>query len=73
MDKGIYDSLQIVIGNGKGKNWWSLLYPYAYNSYVERTTEKKDDTNSITTNELISSKNITYKFGIFEFISNLFN
>ena len=26
-DSGIYDSLKIVIGEGKGNNWWSLIYP----------------------------------------------
>ena len=24
---GIYDSLKIVLGQGKGNNWWSLIYP----------------------------------------------
>ena len=26
-EKGIYDSLKIIIGDGKGTNWWSLIYP----------------------------------------------
>ena len=25
--KGNYEALQIVIGEGKGKNWWCVLYP----------------------------------------------
>lgn len=29
MESGIYDSLKIVIGNGEGENWWSLIFPYA--------------------------------------------
>lgn len=28
MESGIYDSLKIVIGNGEGENWWSLIFPY---------------------------------------------
>lgn len=32
MKAGIYDSLKIVIGNGNGQNWWSLIYP---NNYLE--------------------------------------
>lgn len=28
MKSGIYDSLKIVIGNGEGENWWSLIFPY---------------------------------------------
>jgi stage II sporulation protein R len=27
MKAGTYPSLKIVIGEGKGENWWSLLYP----------------------------------------------
>lgn len=29
MESGIYDSLKIVIGNGEGENWWSLIFPYS--------------------------------------------
>lgn len=27
MPSGIYDSIKIIIGNGTGNNWWSLIYP----------------------------------------------
>ena len=27
MNAGIYDSLKIIIGDGHGQNWWSLIYP----------------------------------------------
>ena len=26
-DEGIYDSLVITLGNGKGNNWWCVLFP----------------------------------------------
>lgn len=27
MPSGVYDALQIRIGEGKGKNWWCVMYP----------------------------------------------
>lgn len=30
MEAGIYDSCEIVLGNGEGKNFWTLLYPHSY-------------------------------------------
>jgi len=31
MDKGTYDSLRIILGEGNGENFWSLIFPYSYN------------------------------------------
>ena len=57
MRAGIYDSLKIIIGNGNGENWWSLIYPSCLNS----------------DNELdIMSQEVKYSFGIFELFKNLF-
>lgn len=75
MSEGIYDSLKIVIGEGKGENWWSLIYPNTYDSvviYKEQENTKKDDTHHLTTSDIISSKNISIKFGIIEFFKSLF-
>ncbi len=27
MEKGTYDSIQVILGDGKGKNFWTLLFP----------------------------------------------
>ncbi len=75
MDSGTYDSLKIVIGSGTGQNWWSLIYPNAYDAIVTDESDldkKSDDTNHLNTSDLISSENITYKFGIIEFFKKLF-
>lgn len=75
MDSGTYDSLKIVIGSGKGQNWWSLIYPNAYDAIVTDENEldkKTDDTTHLSTSDLISSENISYKFGIIEFFKKLF-
>jgi len=75
MEAGIYDSLQIVIGDGKGQNWWSLVFPYAFDGVViENESHKKtDDTNHISTYDIVSSDNITVEFGFLELLSKLFN
>lgn len=76
MDCGIYDSLQLVIGEGNGQNWWSLIYPNAYDGlaiYTEQANIKKDDTYHISNSDLVSSKKTIIKFGIFELFNKLFN
>ena len=42
MPEGTYDSLQIVLGDGKGENWWSLIFPYSYEGYYELGSNAKD-------------------------------
>lgn len=57
MNAGIYDSLKIVIGNGNGQNWWSLIYPTSFSGVTE------DD---------IFAQDTKYTFGIIELIRNMF-
>ena len=73
MNKGTYDSLEIVIGKGGGQNWWSLIYPYAFDGFAYNESETKtDDTNHISTHDIVSSDNINIKFGFIELISKIF-
>ena len=37
--KGEYEALQIVIGEGTGKNWWCVLYPSICNKASEKVPE----------------------------------
>lgn len=71
MEQGVYDSLEIVIGEGKGQNWWSLIYPNAYDSIA--IYEENDDITNLTTSDVISSENISYKLGIIQFFKKLFS
>lgn len=57
MSAGIYDSLKIVIGNGKGQNWWSLIYPTTFMYGNEQD---------------LFSEDINYSFGIVQLIKNMF-
>lgn len=74
MTSGIYDSLQIVIGEGNGQNWWSLIFPYSYDGVVNKKDETKtDDTSHISTYDIVSSDDIEIKFGILDLISKIFH
>ena len=59
MDKGTYNSLRIVIGDGLGNNWWSLLYP----SMPDETTIE----------EVLTNEDIEFKSIILEWINSLFD
>lgn len=59
MNKGTYHSLRLVIGDGLGNNWWSLLYPsMPQNATIETVLE---------------DEKIEFKSIILEWIDKLFN
>lgn len=58
MSSGIYDSLKIVIGNGLGNNWWSLIYPTNIDSVITDKTNNSD---------------VEYSIGIVEWLKELFD
>lgn len=57
--KGTYNSLKIVIGDGNGENWWSLLFP--------------NSIQGISSEDVLANDNITFSFGITEWFKDLFN
>lgn len=74
MAKGTYDSVRIVIGEGKGENFWSLLYPnslvgtYEIDIYDENIVKTKD----ITINDMIENTDTTYSSFIYEWFIQMF-
>lgn len=58
MEKGIYNSVQIVLGEGNGENFWSLIFPYAY-----------DPTEGIQTN--LDDNDIEIRSGIIETLKKM--
>lgn len=60
MANGIYDSVQIVLGEGKGENFWSLIFPYSY-----------DPNYNINNDNPLSNKNIKIKSGILDTITKV--
>lgn len=74
MAKGTYDSIKLVIGDGKGQNFWSLIYPYSYiGSYEFKNNTKDINKNVIVdTNFILNEEDITYEFKIVELLKNIF-
>lgn len=76
---GNYDAVRIIIGSGEGKNWWCLMYPSLCLPAVstDLDTEEPDSQEVILTQEnsikIEESKDIEFKFAIYEFIKGWFN
>ena len=69
MEKGTYDSLQIVLGKGNGENFWNLIFPNKEN------IEKLNNLNTILptiSNIYDNNIEITYSSKLIEFINSIF-
>lgn len=73
--KGNYHALKVVIGDGKGQNWWCVLYPQLCFSSGNGTLSKQSDSllkENLSKEEysLITCKSkINFKFKIVELFS----
>ncbi|MDF2865284.1 MAG: spoIIR [Clostridia bacterium] len=76
MDDGSYDSLQILLGDAKGKNYWNLIFPNKDN--IKNLEGLENILPGISTlyenEETIEENNIepTYSFKILEIFENIF-
>ena len=73
MPAGVYDTLEIKIGDAKGKNWWCVMYPTLCVGASSKISMKENLTESEY--NVIMSDDVVYKFKIFEYfekISSLF-
>lgn len=68
---GRYDAFRIIIGEGKGKNWWCVMFPPMCFSVAEDTSDLSqvltDDQLEITENQV----KYEYKFKIVEVYNEL--
>ena len=74
MPAGMYDTLQIKIGEAKGKNWWCVMYPTLCVGASSKISMKDDLSDEEY--KVITIDDIEYKFKIvecFEKISSYFN
>ena len=73
--RGKYDALKIVIGSGKGQNWWCVLYPQLcfdksqYGVLSEESDTKLRNVLSSDEYNIVTSKDIDFKFKIVEWFS----
>lgn len=81
---GEYKALKVVIGEGKGKNWWCVMFPPLCfvdeeNGVIDKSTDEKlqsildeDEYNLITTKNKKERRAVKFKFKIVEVVKNMF-
>lgn len=76
---GKYEALEVVIGKGKGHNWWCVMYPNLcfVNSTYEIVEEEAEKTleQTLTPEEyksLMEDKNYEIKFVLFDWLKEKF-
>ena len=81
---GKYKALRIIIGEGKGKNWWCVMFPPLcfvddQNGIIDEKTDKKlkevlteEEYDLIMAKNKCEVKNLEFKFKITEVFQNIF-
>lgn len=76
--EGRYEALEVVIGDGKGHNWWCVMYPNLcfYNSVYEVVDEEAEKSlqRALTPEEyesLMEGKNYQVRFALLERVQEL--
>lgn len=74
--KGEYQALQVIIGEGKGKNWWCVMYPnmcFQGSMYEVIEEEAEEELRQVLTNEeykaVMESKDYDIKFKWLSFLN----
>ena len=82
---GKYKALRIIIGEGKGKNWWCVMFPPLcfiddQNGIIDEKTDKKlkevlteEEYDLIMAKNKNEVKNLEFKFKITEVFQNIFS
>lgn len=76
LPSGVYDSLRVTIGSGKGKNWWCVVFPDLCNSAVIADTEEisvEAGFSDSLTNTLTRKEDYQFRFWILDCIGRLQN
>ena len=66
---GEYASLKIVLGNGKGQNWWCVMYPPLC---LDAALSESDDAYTKTEKQLVTKGGYRVKFKLLEVTSAIF-
>ncbi len=73
LPSGMYDALRITIGEGKGHNWWCVMYPslciYSEENRDEKAKEIFDDAQY----DIVKNEKYEYKFKIVEIFEKCSN
>jgi stage II sporulation protein R len=73
LPEGNYNAIRVVIGEGKGDNWWCVMYPPL--CFVKETAVFEDDAlsglSSKTISKITGTPQINVKFKLTEILKNL--
>ncbi len=81
---GTYETFQVILGDGNGKNWWCVMYPplcFVDASFGTVPEESKNQLSTLLTEDTYESiqssasenDSIPFRFGIFTFFNDLFH
>ena len=75
LPKGYYTSLQVMIGEAEGKNWWCVMYPPLCLDIATENAPKDDAVLGYTKEEysLITNEGYNVKFKLLEVLSDAFS
>ena len=84
LPQGKYEAYRIIIGTGKGQNWWCVMFPplcfvditkgdVAYQKTEKEMKTVLSDNEYNTVDNTVSSKKIIVKFKLEEIINNIFS
>ena len=71
LPSGMYDALRITIGEGKGHNWWCVMYPSICISTVEEQDEKAREVFEEEQYNIVKNEKVQYKFKIVEIFEKI--
>ncbi len=71
LPSGMYDALRITIGEGKGHNWWCVMYPTICVSPVEEQEEKAKEVFDEEQYDIVTNTKLQYKFKIVEIFEKI--
>ena len=70
LPSGVYNSLKIIIGEGKGKNWWCVMYPAVC---ISGCTEDFSETLSEEETKIITGRKYIVRFKAVEVYEKIKN
>jgi len=70
---GSYDALRITIGEGKGKNWWCVMFPVVCLPAAEENYNMKDFLNPSEIDIIESEEQYEIKFKVVELLEDFKN
>ena len=75
LPKGYYTSLQVMLGDAEGKNWWCVMYPPLCLDIATEETPRDDAVIGYTKEEysLITDSGYNVKFKLLEIFSEAFS